>query len=70
MRRRGLYWISVTDLLTAYANTLAGATQYRFKPLDPSRLRDRGALPLSGRKLFMWGVRLPSLPRLKRFFRR
>ncbi len=61
----------VTDLLTAYANTLAGATQYRFKPLDPSRLRDRGALPLSGRKLFMWGVRrLPSLPRLWRFFRR
>ncbi len=40
----------VTDLLTAYANTLAGATQYRFKPLDPSRLRDRGALPLSGRE--------------------
>jgi hypothetical protein len=60
-----------TDLLTAYANTLAGATRYRFKPLDPSRLRDRAALPLSGRKLFMWGVRrLPNLRTLWRFFRR
>lgn len=60
-----------TDLLTAQANVLAGTDRYRFKPLDPSRLRGRGALPLSGWNLFRWGMRrLPRLRSLWRFFRR
>jgi hypothetical protein len=60
-----------SDLLTAYANVLAGTNRYRFKPLNVGRLPGRGALPLGGWQLFRWAVRrLPSVPALWRWFRR
>ena len=59
----------ITDLLTAYANAAAGKNRYRFKPLDGERLRNRGVWPISGWRLFRWGMRrLPSFRSLWRFF--
>jgi hypothetical protein len=60
-----------TDLLTAYANAVAGSERYHFKPLDASRLNSRASLPLSGWSLLGWGMRrVPALPSIWRFYRR
>jgi hypothetical protein len=60
-----------TDLLTAYANALANANRYRFKPLDTDRLRNRAVLPISGWRLGRWAIRrLPDLPAVWKMYRR
>jgi len=60
-----------TDLLTAYANALAGTNRYRLKPLEVNRLRDREVLPLAGWRLLRWGIRQArALPALWRLYRR